>query len=111
MMDEDGLICTFSSSSWGGKTLFEGLAVQYQMRNQQAYPVVKLSSRPRGDQFGTIDPMFLIDGWVPASQFAAITGGEPEQKALAAPDPGPEKSNMAKTKSLATADLHDEIPF
>jgi hypothetical protein len=119
LMDEDGLICTFSSSSYGGKSAFEALIAQFKLRGQQAFPVVKLSSRPRGDMYGTIDPVFAIDDWVPASQFAAIAGGEPEQKTLAAPNPGPEKSKTAKSKEGAvkltvggaSVIVDDEIPF
>jgi hypothetical protein len=120
LMDEDGLICTFTSSCYGGKTAFEALIAQYKLRSQQAFPVVRLSSRARGDTFGTIDPVFQIDRWVPSKQFAAITGGEPEQKVLAAPTPGPEKSDTAKAKKKDSLKIggvthelsdDDEIPF
>jgi hypothetical protein len=49
LIDPDGLVCTFTSSSWGGKTALTDLIPQYRLRGQKSFPVVQLSSKARGN--------------------------------------------------------------
>ena len=107
MIDQDGLICTFTSHSWGGRNALIALVPEYRMRGQKAYPVVQLSSVAKNNQFGTIDPVFRVLSWAPAEKFAAITGDLTESLVIAAPAPKAEPA----AKQTSADIIDDIIPF
>jgi hypothetical protein len=47
------------------------LIPQYRLRGQRSFPVVQLSSRARGNQYGTVDPLFRVIPRAPAEKFSA----------------------------------------
>lgn len=104
LVDERGLLCTFTSSSWGGRNALAALVPQYRMQGKNAFPVVVFETRERGNQYGTIDPKFRIVGWAPRSKFAMITGDEVASE-LAAP------VEQAPTKRRAADIIDDDLPF
>jgi hypothetical protein len=82
------------------------------MQGQKAFPIVQLSSRAKNNQYGTIDPIFRVTGWVPSSKFAAITGDDAvETPALAAPISQAPKSASAPAKRSTVDIIDDTIPF
>jgi hypothetical protein len=65
-------IMTFRSSSWGGRRAFNALAPTYWRFRQRAFPIVYLDTVKK-DRSGNdvIDPLFVVDRWVPRETFAA----------------------------------------
>jgi hypothetical protein len=87
VIDQDGGLGTFTSSSWGGHYAISELVPAYRMQKERALPVCELRTRDRNDDFGNIDPMFKIVGWQPKSAFEAILGPS-EPLALEGPESG-----------------------
>lgn len=108
LLDENGLICTFTASAWGGRNAFEALIPQYRTRGKNSFPIVTLGSRPRNNEFGTIDPVFNIVGWSPRSNFEAILGPEPVVE-LAPALPAPEPPKTLKQRA-ASEIIDDDLP-
>jgi hypothetical protein len=75
LIEETGLLGTFTSSSWGGRTACVNLIAQYRM-NKSAFPIVTLGTKPRGDMYGNVDPILKIIGRAPRAKFDAILGPE-----------------------------------
>jgi hypothetical protein len=108
LVDSVGCLGTFTSSSWGGHTAVAGLLPQYLMQKRRAFPICELRTKPRGDQFGNIDPVFRVVGWAPRPDFDAILGPEPvEAVAIAAP----EKKAEPAPKRTSAEIIDDSIPF
>lgn len=104
LVDESGVLLTFTSSSWGGRNALLALVPQYRMQGKEAFPIVKLSSKPRNNSYGTIEPVFLVTSWAPRSKFANILGPEmidAPAPSLPAPEP-PKRSNSARLPKLST---------
>jgi hypothetical protein len=62
VIDQDGGLGTFTSSSFGGHYAIAELIPAYRMQKERAIPVCELRTRDRNDDFGNIDPMFKIVG-------------------------------------------------
>jgi hypothetical protein len=108
VVDTDGCLGTFTSTSFGGGTAVEDLIPQYRMQGKRSFPISSLMTKARGDQYGNIDPVFKIEGWAPRSKFDAILGPAPtEAPAIEAPETKAEPA--AKRTSAEIID--DEIPF
>jgi hypothetical protein len=111
LIDQDGLLCTFTASNWGAWNEFKGLVKQFLIRGQRDFPIIELSSKARGNQFGTIDPWLKVKGWVPASNFSSITGGD-VPLAIEAPKPASKPASTPVPDRRSSADiLDDDLPF
>jgi hypothetical protein len=106
LLDEDGLFCTFSSSSWGGRNALKELIGPYRLQSQQAYPKVALSTRIRHNQYSTIDPCFIIKGWEPRAKFAALIGDGGSYSPALLPRARAEFEGKTSSEIIS-----DEIPF
>jgi hypothetical protein len=108
VVDTNGCLGTFTSTSFGGGSALEDLIPQYRMQQKRSFPICSLATKDRGDQYGNIDPVFPIVGWASRSKFDAILGPEPEEKpAIAAPEPKPEPAAKRKAADI----IDDSIPF
>jgi hypothetical protein len=81
--DARGRMLTFRSSSWGGRHALTALANTYLRFNEHMFPVVYLETTKttRGGNV-VIDPLFVVDRWLPRRDFA--TAGS---DTLPAPEP------------------------
>jgi hypothetical protein len=64
-------VMTFTGS-FGARATVKNLFTQYQFRGCRQFPVVYLDSKPRGDEFENIDPVFKFSSWVNALDFANV---------------------------------------
>jgi hypothetical protein len=115
-----GEVLTFTSA-FGARKTVKNLLGQYDFRRGRQFPVCTLSTRPRGDEFNTIDPVFRIASWVNASDFVDIlppelieTRGGPkalESRPQAAIEhDSAETAEAAGARPFAPVDIN-EIPF
>jgi hypothetical protein len=106
LLDENGLFCTFSSSSWGGRNALRELIGPYRLQNQRMFPEVALSTRIRNNQYSTIDPVFVVKGWEPRAKFAALIGdGGSYSPALLA------RAEAEAQGKSASEIIDDDFPF
>jgi hypothetical protein len=57
----------------------------YRLKNMTQFPVVALGTKERGDDYGTIDPVFNIVGWEARRVFAELLRPE-EAPQIGAPE-------------------------
>jgi hypothetical protein len=65
---------TYTACDFGAKKAFDNLSKQYSLRKGSHLPIINLGSRPRNDEYGTIDPTLTITGWAPRENFAMLLG-------------------------------------
>jgi hypothetical protein len=106
LLDEDGLFCTFSSSSWGGRNALRELIGPYRLTGQQMFPRATLGTRIRHNQYSTVDPVFVVKDWVPRAKFAALIGDGGSYSPALLPQPRAEFDGKSSAEILG-----DEIPF
>lgn len=102
-----GQLCTFTSSSWGGKKALTKLISQYRLMRYVRFPICVLETKPRNDKNGNIDPVFKVVGWADRSNFGDICG----VPAVAAPMPPDPALPAPKQGEPASEIINDEIPF
>ena len=121
----DGQLVTFTSA-YGARKTFKNVIQQYLARGKRAFPVCALSTRPRNDQYGNIDPVLNIMDWLNASSFADTFPGIVEASKLAPPTAPVEAPRKLMTVTSGRSDapigsipdgyagpdsLDDSIPF
>ena len=107
LLDDSNTILTFCSSSWGGRNACKALIPQFRLQKQTMFPVVALGSQPRNNQYGTIDPLFVVKDWMPREQFVAILGpGIIEAPKIAALPPA-----EPPVRRPAAEIIDDDLPF
>jgi hypothetical protein len=80
----DGQMLTFTGAYGPWKTL-KNLVSQYLIKGGLFVPTCTVSTRPRGDEHNNVDPVFNINGWKNAREFAELFPGLVEMPRLAAP--------------------------
>jgi hypothetical protein len=78
-----GEVLTFTSA-YGARATIKNLFTQYQFRRMRQFPICTLATKPRGDAFENIDPVFRIAGWKNAHDFADVLPPELIEAAPAA---------------------------
>jgi hypothetical protein len=99
----DGQLLTFTSA-YGARKTFKNVIQQYLARGRRLFPTCNLATKPRGDQYGNIDPVLNISGWVSVNSFADIFPGLVEAIQLVpatAPVEAPEKLRAPDTEAQA----------
>jgi hypothetical protein len=91
---EDGQLLTFTSALGLRKTL-KNVITQYKARGQRLLPVCTLATKPRGDEYGNIDPILAISGWKDISVCAELFPGLIAMPRLAAPSTAPANAPAA----------------
>jgi hypothetical protein len=102
----EGQLCTFTSSSWGGRKAFNGLVSQYCMIGKSRFPICTLETRPKGDKNGNIDPVFKVVGWQAKDGLAAICPADDT-----APPATPQLPAPQVQKVTAAELISDDLPF
>lgn len=113
-------VLTFTSA-YGGRATIKNLLGQYEFHRRRKFPVCALATRPRGDEFGNVDPLLRIVGWVSTSDFAGILPPELiEAPAIEAKPAAPAIEHKAPAgaeseagaRPFAPVDIDgDDIPF
>jgi hypothetical protein len=123
--DGPGQWATWTSSAWGGRRAFTRLIGQYVRMGRSAFPVCALGTKPQTND-GNVDPQFVVVGWRPREDFAAMLPPPPPAAPLldapaAAPAlespadrqavPAGMKPRKPRAKAAGGKTIDDEIPW
>jgi hypothetical protein len=109
-----GDLITFTSSSWGGRFVFQNLVNPFRLKQRLQFPICSLGTKERGDANGNIDPVFKLVGWSARGNFQELL----PPSAVEAPaleysyDPANDIPPARDSEPASLAEvLNDDIPF